>query len=186
MDWFSWLSKTGLHPSLVYDYGLSFFHNELEQEDIAYLDHEFLQSMGISIAKHRLEILKLAWKEKKHPARRVSRLVLAVKRAKTRLSHYFHTWVHRDSSGFALVIAPRRGSGPMAAKRERKVAADEARLLLTDGREVGAPGSGVNTGFSVPVVVGQGKMERDGHWCSGLKCGEEIKWDAMFQDLKPT
>ncbi|GMP34592.1 hypothetical protein CsSME_00007398 [Camellia sinensis var. sinensis] len=48
MDWFSWLSKTGLEPSLVYEYGLSFSHNELEEDDIAYFNHEFLQSMGIS------------------------------------------------------------------------------------------------------------------------------------------
>ncbi|BAT79902.1 hypothetical protein LR48_Vigan04g027000 [Vigna angularis] len=63
MDWFSWLSRTSLEPSLIYDYGLAFARNELQLEDATYFNHEFLQSMGISIAKHRLEILKLAKKE---------------------------------------------------------------------------------------------------------------------------
>ncbi|KAL2327411.1 hypothetical protein Fmac_020838 [Flemingia macrophylla] len=63
MDWFSWLSRTTLEPSLIYEYGLAFARNELQLEDATYFNHEFLQSMGISIAKHRLEILKLAKKE---------------------------------------------------------------------------------------------------------------------------
>ncbi|KAJ1440073.1 Sterile alpha motif/pointed domain superfamily [Sesbania bispinosa] len=63
MDWFSWLSRTSLEPSLIYEYGLAFARNELQLEDASYFNHEFLQSMGISIAKHRLEILKLAKKE---------------------------------------------------------------------------------------------------------------------------
>lgn len=63
MDWFSWLSKTSLDPSLIYEYGLTFARNELQLEDASYFNHEFLQSMGISIAKHRLEIIKLVKKE---------------------------------------------------------------------------------------------------------------------------
>ncbi|XP_028753975.1 uncharacterized protein LOC114713476 [Neltuma alba] len=63
MDWFSWLSRTNLHPSLTYDYGVTFARNELEPGDAVFFDHEFLQSMGISVAKHRLEILKLAKKD---------------------------------------------------------------------------------------------------------------------------
>ncbi|CAL1358959.1 unnamed protein product [Linum trigynum] len=63
MDWLSWLSKTTLDPSLVCEYGLTFEQNQLEADDLPYFNHEFLQSMGISVAKHRLEILKLASKE---------------------------------------------------------------------------------------------------------------------------
>lgn len=63
MDWFSWLSRTSLEPSLIYEYGLAFARNELQLEDATHFNHEFLQSMGISVAKHRLEILKLAKKE---------------------------------------------------------------------------------------------------------------------------
>ncbi|KAJ0075135.1 hypothetical protein Patl1_34630 [Pistacia atlantica] len=89
MDWYSWLSKSSLEPSLVYEYGLAFAHNELEEEDIAYFNHEFLQSMGISIAKHRLEILKLARKEKGATTPRpVSRLLFAIKRTKRSLAKY--------------------------------------------------------------------------------------------------
>ncbi|EPS62301.1 hypothetical protein M569_12490, partial [Genlisea aurea] len=50
MDWFSWLD-----PSPVYEYAVSFSENELSREDLLHLDHEILQSMGISVAKHRLE-----------------------------------------------------------------------------------------------------------------------------------
>ncbi|KAI4344216.1 hypothetical protein L6164_011467 [Bauhinia variegata] len=63
MDWFSWLSRTKLDPPLICHYGLIFSRNQLQLEDATYFDHEFLQSMGISIGKHRLEILKLAKKE---------------------------------------------------------------------------------------------------------------------------
>nr|KYP56778.1 hypothetical protein KK1_003025 [Cajanus cajan] len=126
MDWFSWLSKTGLEPSLVYEYGLTLAHNELEEEDMFYFNHEFLQSMGISIAKHRLEILKLARKEEKET------------------------------------------------------------LFLTNGSPT------AQLGFSSPVVYHFQKEEKkmdgddndddDGYWTAAV---EEIKWDTMFQDLKP-
>ncbi|KAF1887187.1 hypothetical protein Lal_00040787 [Lupinus albus] len=70
MDWFSWLSRTNLDPSLMEDYGLTFARNELQLEDASYFNHEFLQSMGISIAKHRLEIMKLVKKEEAEAATR--------------------------------------------------------------------------------------------------------------------
>ncbi|MCD7446748.1 hypothetical protein HAX54_015652 [Datura stramonium] len=58
--------------------------------------------MGISIAKHRLEILKLA---KKNGERRdsMSKFLLAMKRTKKRFSKYFRTWVRREESALALV-----------------------------------------------------------------------------------
>uniref|UniRef100_A0A7N0VB03 SAM domain-containing protein n=1 Tax=Kalanchoe fedtschenkoi TaxID=63787 RepID=A0A7N0VB03_KALFE len=59
-DWFAWLSQTPLHPSVVYNYGVIFASNELTLDDVVYFDHEFLLSLGITVAKHRLEILKLA------------------------------------------------------------------------------------------------------------------------------
>lgn len=61
---FRWLSELDLEPCLVYEYGLLFAQNELETEGIASFNHEFLQSMDIGIAKHRLEILKLAKRER--------------------------------------------------------------------------------------------------------------------------
>lgn len=193
MDWLSWLSKTGLEPSLVYEYGLSFSHNELEEDDIAYFNHEFLQSMGISIAKHRLEILKLARKER-GPARPrprprpMSRILVAIKRTKRCLVKYIRTWVHREDS--ALVLVPRRSYMSSMVKRNKKLmVAKQGRLLLTNG----SPRPRVNS-FSSPMVYDLGsdeKMEDDDdededdgyYWRGGV---EEIRWDAMFQNLKPT
>ncbi|KAL7162222.1 hypothetical protein ACSBR2_042661 [Camellia fascicularis] len=202
MDWFSWLSKTGLEPSLVYEYGLALSHNELEQDDIVYFNHEFLQSMGISIAKHRLEILKLAKSDK--PPRTtttMSRLLVAIKRTKRCLSKYIRTWVRREDS--ALVLVPRRSyshrwKGAMAAKKRNKrlvmsSSSKQGRLFLTNGSPMvmmSGPGPRINS-FSSPMVhdLNQ-KVDEDGgaddddpYWSTGV---EEIRWDTMFQDLKPT
>ncbi|KAL8497199.1 hypothetical protein ACS0TY_020762 [Phlomoides rotata] len=104
MDWFSWLSQTDLDPSLVYEYARTFSHNELVEDDIAYFSHEFLQSMGVSIAKHRLEILKLARKNKGstrvHP---ILWLMFVLKRTKNYVTKHIQTWVHRESSRLSVV-----------------------------------------------------------------------------------
>ncbi|KAF8033880.1 hypothetical protein BT93_C0221 [Corymbia citriodora subsp. variegata] len=95
MDWFSWLSKSSLDPSLIYEYGRVLALNELQEEDISYFDHEFLQSMGISVAKHRLEILKLAKKE--HGGTRpVSGLIMAFNRTKRSVGKYISKLVFHD------------------------------------------------------------------------------------------
>lgn len=95
MDWFSWLSKSSLDPTLIYEYGRVFVLNELQEEDISYFDHEFLQSMGISVAKHRLEILKLAKKE--HGGLRpISGLVMAFGRTKRSVGKYIGKLVFHD------------------------------------------------------------------------------------------
>ncbi|XP_044496253.1 uncharacterized protein LOC123218731 [Mangifera indica] len=199
MDWYSWLSKSGLEPSLVYEYGLAFAHNELEQEDIAYFNHEFLQSMGISIAKHRLEILKLARKEKAAKAQRsMSRLVFAIKRTKKSLAKYLRTWVHGEvscSSSSALVVVPRpacyeaRWRGAMLKRNKKLTMAKEGRLLLTNGSPMVVSGPQRIHSFSSPMALDYQKEEKfdagddDGYWSSGV---EEFRWDTMFQDLKPT
>jgi hypothetical protein len=197
MDWFSWLSKTGLEPSLVYEYGLAFAHNELEEEDIVYFNHEFLQSMGISIAKHRLEILKLARKEKGTSPRPISRFLVAIKRTKRCLAKYIRTWIHREESG-ALVVVPRpsygtRWKGAMIKRNKRLMMAKQGRLLLTNGSPmVSSSGPNRVDSFSSPVVFDHLRKEEkmdgnddddDGYWSTGI---EEIRWDTMFQDLKPT
>ncbi|KAL6996660.1 hypothetical protein U1Q18_006789 [Sarracenia purpurea var. burkii] len=196
MDWFSWLSKTGLEPSLVYEYGLSFSHNELEEDDIAYFNHEFLQSMGISIAKHRLEILKLARREREgNPRDPMSRLIVAMKRTKRCLAKYVRTWVRRREDSAALVLVPRRSCSSRwkgaVLKRNKRVTTvpKEGRLLLTNGSPMVVSGARVNS-FSSPVVryLCSGGEKGDGddgdpYWSAGV---EEIRWDAMFQDLKPT
>nr|XP_043617822.1 uncharacterized protein LOC122589582 [Erigeron canadensis] len=212
IDWFSWLSKTGLEPSLIYEYGMSFSRNELEEEDIAYFNHEFLQSMGISIAKHRLEILKLARKQKgsngSHP---ISRIMIAIKKTKRTLAKYIQTLVHRDESS-ALVLVHKsttygsRWKGTMLRRSQRLVSFRQATptLLLTNASH-NSSSLRINS-FSSPVVYDlqcdQGKKvsvdgdgheshdeEKDGRGAGNyLKKGsvQEIKWDAMFQNLKPT
>lgn len=217
MDWFSWLLKTGLEPSLVYEYGLAFAHNELEEEDIIYFDHEFLQSMGISIAKHRLEILKLAsrekggggsGKQKLRLMRPISRLLVVAKRTKQRLATYIHTLAHKEDSKSALVVVPpstttRRRRKPSGSNNSNRggwrgamVKGNNKRLMLTNGNPMlspmVAPGARVNC-FSSPEVCDSNTWEKGdsggkGRLSSSFTGGaaEETRWDALFQDLKPT
>ncbi|KAF7843224.1 Sterile alpha motif domain-containing protein [Senna tora] len=210
MDWFSWLSKTSLDPSLVYEYGLAFTHNELEKEDINYFNHEFLQSMGISIAKHRLEILKLSKKEKKGKKKTLnsvsSRLIVAIKKTKKSLSNYFHSLIHKDKS--ALVVAPTRprswkGNSSNLMKRNKRSNKrvmvknysydsnhnKQERLLLTNASSAIVPSVPSSKVFNLQKKVKN--MERDeeeedddddGYWSAAI---EDIRWDTMFHDLKP-
>lgn len=107
MDWFSWLSKSSLDPSLIYEYGLRFARNELQKEDLTYFNHEFLQSMGISVAKHRLEILKLARKEVGGAPNALSRLILTINNAKKKIGKRINKWVfHEVGSTMALPEPP--------------------------------------------------------------------------------
>ncbi|KAG5537479.1 hypothetical protein RHGRI_024796 [Rhododendron griersonianum] len=200
MDWFSWLSKTGIDHSLIYEYGLIFTHNELEEDDIAYFNHEFLQSMGIAIAKHRLEILKLARKDRGNNLR--SRLFVAIKRTKRSLAKRIQTWVHRDRDS-ALVLVPKRShsarwKGAMMKRNSKRLVVPSSnqgsRLLLTNGSSTPMVLSGPRlNSFSSPLMVRgyyndeeeekEEEGEEDPYWSAGV---EEIRWDAMFQDLKPT
>ncbi|KAF3525598.1 hypothetical protein F2Q69_00049884 [Brassica cretica] len=192
MDWFSWLSRTNLEDSLIYEYGLSFSHNELEFEDIAYFNHEFLQSMGISIAKHRLEILKLARRDKKASpltARSISRVLIAIRKTGKCFSEYVRAWIRREESSRALVVVPRssgngRWKGALMKRKKRSVTPSngnggglgkEERLMLTNGTPCRFES------FSSSTVLDYGlKEEKD------CDVEEEIKWDSMFQNLKPT
>ncbi|KAK8629117.1 hypothetical protein V6N13_077971 [Hibiscus sabdariffa] len=196
MDWFSWLSKTGLDPSLVYEYSLAFAHNELEEDDILHFNHEFLQSMGISIAKHRLEILKLARKHRGVTPRPVSRLLLAIKRTKRSLAKYIGTLVCRPDHSALVVVNPRSRSGyankwrgAMLKRNKKLMLGTPGRLLLTNGTPFLVSGSARVESFSSPPMVfdyhKEEKMDgedEDGYWSTAV---EEIRWDTMFQDLKP-
>lgn len=103
MDWFVWLSKTSLAPSHVYDYAVIFTYNELEEDDMICFNHEFLRSMGIAVAKHRLEILKLARKEKGgrivHP---MPWIILAIKKTKNYVFKKVEALTHRNDSSISL------------------------------------------------------------------------------------
>ncbi|KAK1392727.1 Sterile alpha motif (SAM) domain-containing protein [Heracleum sosnowskyi] len=87
MDWYSWLSKTGLDPLLTYKYGRIFTNSQLQENDITRFDHDFLQILGISVAKHRLEILKLSDKVNKDGTK--LSIALAIRRTKSLLGKYW-------------------------------------------------------------------------------------------------
>ena len=108
MDWYSWLSKSALEPSLIYEYGLAFSRNELQKEDLAYLNHEFLQSMGISVAKHRLEILKLARKEVGEAPNSLSKLILAINKTRKCFNKYVNKLVHHENNVIKPLSEPVR------------------------------------------------------------------------------
>ncbi|CAN4086449.1 unnamed protein product [Withania somnifera] len=178
MDWFSWLSKAGLEPSVVYEYGLAFSHNELEYDDVVYFNHEFLQSIGISIGKHRLEILKLAKKEKGAIPNSMSRFLQVIKLTKRCFSKYIRNWGHSEELALALV-PKRNGSSSrkntMLKRNKRVAAAKQNPLLITNGSPNFVSDSRKNS-----LMVNDDKMGDD-YW--GV---EEIRWDTMFQNLKPT
>ena len=159
--------------------------------------------MGISIAKHRLEILKLVRKERGEKAHAISRLLIAIKRTKKSFAKYIRTWVRREEESSALVVVPRPGYGSRwrgaMLKRNKKMAmATQGMLMLTHGspKAVSVSKRRVDSFSSTPVVYsvpreekidgdgdGDGYGEDDGHWSTVV---EEIRWDTMFQDLKPT
>lgn len=222
MDWFSWLSKTNLEPPSIHEYSQSFTLNLLEEDDISYFNHEFLQSMGISIAKHRLEILKLAKSSTR--SRPITKLINAMKKTKKKVAKYVQTWVHRNDSAIIMVkrrTYSSRWKGAMVKRSNRLVmnkpgGSGSGLLLITNGyRPVVRPNGARVTSFSSPLVYDHNKEDVDlyrentysdddvgsvndgedrGRGVSGDHGGywpndggvEDIKWDAMFQNLKPT
>ncbi|KAH6771906.1 hypothetical protein C2S51_010310 [Perilla frutescens var. frutescens] len=222
MDWFTWLSKTDLDPSVAYEYALTFTHNELGQDDVAYFSHEFLQSMGVSIAKHRLEILKLARKKKgkKSSIHPVLWLMFAVKQTKNYVVKRVQALVHHESSPLSVVPTRnhslrwkvamlqrnsrlRKPEWPMLGYDGPRLVPDHGIMMLTNG----SPGSGSTEGS---IWVESEANAESGHittteavantrdssfsgtmihspdmeyWSSST---EEIKWDSMFKNLKPT
>ncbi|RAL41377.1 hypothetical protein DM860_010171 [Cuscuta australis] len=196
MDWFSWLCRTGLDPTLVYEYGSVFAQNQLVEEDIPHFNHEFLQSMGISIAKHRLEILKLAAKNKRRRTKPISRrLLLAVKRTGNFLFQYFR----RLSEDSALAIVPakteqkaekkKRRKKKMTMKKKKMKKKNDSTLLLM------SCSPRISSSFSGQMVCDQMKKKKVNNgggggggdcWPSSKVEEAEIRWDAMFKNLKPT
>ncbi|KAL0723578.1 hypothetical protein Bca4012_038177 [Brassica carinata] len=205
MDWFSWLSRTNLEPCLIHEYSLSFSKNELEHEDIAYFNHEFLQSIGVSIAKHRLEILKLARRERKRSplltSRSISRVVVAIKKTGRCFSDRIRAWIRcEEESSRALVLVAKRSSsggvgnwrsGFMKSRNKRSVTPSNASgggvhkqqevLLLTNGTPCRIDS------FSSPMVFDYSFREEIVYAQNSQDAYlEDIKWDSMFQNLKPT
>ncbi|KAJ8486054.1 hypothetical protein OPV22_018539 [Ensete ventricosum] len=181
MDWHSWLSKSCLEPSLVYDYGLLFMSNELEEDDIAYFDHDFLQSMGISVAKHRLEILKLAKNSRRASPLPVAKLARVIGRSKTRLAKYIRTLARSD--GPAILVVPKtacgdRWNGATLRRKTKLAILKQGGLMITDrGMSVVDLPSRSHSGSP----IGRSRHENSNAAADGT-----TRWDSMFQNLKPT
>ncbi|EOA31294.1 hypothetical protein CARUB_v10014467mg [Capsella rubella] len=108
MDWFSWLSKTDLDPTLSYEYGLIFAQKKLRSEDIALFNHNYLRRLGINVAKHRVEILKLSKRETKalssnHPRPVSAKLISVVIKATKSVGDRLNKWL---SLGGTAVVKP--------------------------------------------------------------------------------
>ncbi|KAK7858302.1 hypothetical protein CFP56_013015 [Quercus suber] len=78
----------------------------------------------------------------------------------------------------------------MMKRNKRLMTAKQGRLLLTNGSPMVAKSGPIHVdSFSSPMVHDHlrkdEKMDEndDGYWSTGI---EEIRWDTMFQDLKPT
>ncbi|XP_078157500.1 sterile alpha motif (SAM) domain-containing protein [Carex rostrata] len=172
MDWYSWLSKSNLDPALVFEYSLIFTHNELETGDIKHFNHEFLKSMGIAIAKHRLEILKLAKRDKIISLLPIVNLFTSLCKTKKRLTNYVHCMGQKDSA--AIVVIPRpcyeskRWRAAAMLKRNKRIGLFETNRSMI---KLGA------TGGTTPLVEEHNDKP-------GVE--EEMTWVTMFQGLKPT
>ncbi|KAK1269508.1 hypothetical protein QJS04_geneDACA005360 [Acorus gramineus] len=143
--WFEWLSKTALDPSLVYDYAMTLSHNELSEEDIKHFDHDFLLSMGISVAKHRLEILKLAKKNQQQQHNLSMRLVKAVEKTKRRIAKAFAHRSSEEEGEGSIVVVPKASYGwrEGVLKRYKKpILLKKGRLMITDGGGIRIVGGG--------------------------------------------
>jgi hypothetical protein len=242
MDWYAWLCKAALDPDLALEYALLFARNELGAADIRHLDHEFLASMGVAVAKHRLEILKLARRETSAAAgKAVAAAITALPRRATRLlaaavhrsarsvlgslrsSSTSRGRDHDQQDGAAvLFFAPRlpppplplparyRGGGggrvahwskaalPLAARGGGKLprplplplpmlthASSKSPMLTNSGSKrrnstatAPAPATAIAGYLAAPETSSCDVEETDD--------GEDVQWESMFQDLKPT
>ncbi|XP_015694192.2 uncharacterized protein LOC102713092 [Oryza brachyantha] len=228
MDWYAWLAKTGLAPALAYEYGRLFNQNELERGDAAHFDHDLLKSMGIAVAKHRLEILKLARKDAAAAggegedsssayARLVRKAGWCIARCARRLARRGGGG-GGGGKGSSVTVVPRICSGDDAVRvgavqqTRRRRSVKKMVLMITDGAAVarGGGGGGRFSGSQKASLmfhdcyedddvdvdeeaqcgagpVGDGEEDEEEERCSdGGGADGEIKWDSMFQDLKPT
>ena len=176
MDWYAWLSRTGLAPSLTHEYGRLFSRNELEPGDAAHFDHDLLKSMGIAVAKHRLEILKLAWRDRRARRRSLARRLLG------RVARCVRSLARRGEGGStALVLVPSQqqpddgrspGAGVAAARQQRRGKA--LRRAASEPK-----------GYAPKAAIG-GRAAAAVHAVGDVENGDEmVRWDRLFKDLKP-
>jgi hypothetical protein len=226
MDWYAWLSKAGLTPAATYEYGLLFSENELEPADAPDFDHDLLKSMGVAVAKHRLEILKLARKDAAAASDSQSsvaaRLARRAARCIARCARRLAGGVDRASTpricsggraSTSVTIVPRICSGGdgrdvvvragAVQQRKRTTGVKKMVLMITDGGVATGVGGGVrfSSGSSQKASLmfhdcayEDDEEEGDASGSEEEQCSDgaaaagqgEIKWDSMFQDLKPT
>ncbi|GJN01559.1 hypothetical protein PR202_ga18834 [Eleusine coracana subsp. coracana] len=196
MDWHAWLSAARLDPALVYEYAQVFARNELEADDVAYLDHDLLHSMGVSVAKHRLEILKLAWR---HRLRRPSLSLISSsssssfpnknnkpRRLLGRVARYVRALVRRDddsssSSSTALVLVPSHLHHQQQQLHDEDSVSNTKRRRGKALRRARSEPKGSTTPARAAAVHAVSRDLDNG-------AGEEmmLRWDSLFhQDLKP-
>ncbi|KAK8449804.1 hypothetical protein SEVIR_7G271700v4 [Setaria viridis] len=185
MDWHAWLSGARLEPALVYEYALVLARNELEADDVAFFDHELLHSMGISVAKHRLEILKLAWRERRARARARTRPAALARRILGRVARCVRGLVRRDEGySTALVLVPSqqppdagRSPAPAGVPQRQQRRGKALRRATSEPNKGSTPRSAIG-GRAAAAVHAVGDVENgDGD--------EMVRWDRLFQDLKP-
>ncbi|KAG2609822.1 hypothetical protein PVAP13_4KG090200 [Panicum virgatum] len=169
MDWYAWLCRAGLHPDVALEYALLFARNELGAGDVRHLDHEVLASMGVAVAKHRIEILKLARRESSSssgaalPWRATRLLAAAVRRSA------------RSALGRLRASAP-----PLPLPMVLAQVSSPVVLTSSCAATVKALPAPPDPGH------GHGGEESDGDGEEEMDGGEEMRWESMFQDLKPT
>ncbi|XP_048553543.1 uncharacterized protein LOC125534335 [Triticum urartu] len=204
MEWHAWLSSARLEPALVHEYALVLARNELEAGDAAYFDHDFLRSMGIDVAKHRLEILKLARPgpgpapgERGHrgtssSAASLSGLVAAVGRAARYVRALVRLRGEPSSSSTALVLVPsqqqpdghvdvgRSSFGHCKApKRTRSMPkAPGTTCARSSAARATRPAGGCRGAATVHAM-------RDAESGGGGGGDETVQWECLFQDLNP-
>ena len=214
MDWYAWLCRAGLHPDVALEYALLFARNELGAGDVRHLDHEVLASMGVAVAKHRIEILKLARRESSSSSGaalpwRATRLLAAAVRRSARSAlgrlrasavasrgrqdraaavHALATPRHRGGWGWGAIVA-----SPVAAAARGGVGKPPLPLPMVLA-QVSSPvvltSSCAATVKALPAPPdpghGHGGEESDGDEEEEMDGGEEMRWESIFQDLKPT
>lgn len=196
MDWFAWLSETDLEPCLVYEYGLLFAQNELEEEDMAFFNHDFLQSMGVAVAKHRLEILKLAKRERGR-APYVHRLFASLKKTNRRMRRFMHGWLHKPpdqsivlhvSSQNVYKTRQPKGLGvgcfPALAVKNKLLSIGEDMKTKSPLRLKAAPEKSYTCTSTPKYSYGGTTPTKDNQILPANS--PDVWWASMFEDLKPT
>jgi hypothetical protein len=211
---YAWLCRVGLHPDVALEYALLFARNQLGAADVRHLDHEFLLSMGVAVAKHRLEILKLARKESSSSHRKAAAIAVVLPWRATRL---LAAAVHRSArSALGRLRAYRDRNRERGRDRDRAaavLATQRVPLLRHRGGRVALahrhsscwskaapPVAAIRTGGKLLVktlpapaasiaacLVGTDVCSCDeDDEVVVMDGGEAMRWESMFQDLRPT